>query len=122
VISWSCISYSPRCIYLNASDALQFKLSRFGRSSKANMRNLVMTVNAFALSHNQDSAVHAAYDAKMKYLNDIDPIPGELIRNYGKAAPRVITAMIDRAIQQGQTDEALKLDRVRRVVELEIAA
>jgi hypothetical protein len=54
----------------------------------------------------------------MKYSNDIDPVPGELIRDYGKAAPKMVTAMIDWAIQQGLTDEALKLDRVRGAVEL----
>ena len=47
-------------------------------------------------------------------MNDIDP--DALIKRHGTDALRVVNVMIEHAIRDARHDDALKLDRVRRIV------
>jgi hypothetical protein len=51
-----------------------------------------------------------------------DVTPDELVRKHGDDAPRIVNVLIQHAIAKGRHDEALALDRVRRLVELKLAA
>jgi hypothetical protein len=52
----------------------------------------------------------------------IDVTPDTLVLKHGTDAPRIVNIMIAHAIAKGRHDEALELDRVRRRVELKLAA
>jgi hypothetical protein len=52
----------------------------------------------------------------------VDLSPDALVLRHGADAARIVNFMIEHAIAKGRHDEALELDRVRRRVELKLAA
>jgi hypothetical protein len=56
----------------------------------------------------------------MLHVQLIDITPAALVHKHGADAPRVVDVMIGHAISRGRHDEALELDRVRRLVKLKL--
>jgi hypothetical protein len=59
-------------------------------------------------------------DTVMLNVQLIDVTPDALVRKHGDGARRIVNVMIGHAIDKGRHDEALELDRVRRIVELKL--
>jgi hypothetical protein len=55
--------------------------------------------------------------ALMPISHLIDVTPEALVEKYGTNAPRIVNIMIEDAIAKRCPDQALQLDRVRRLVE-----